>query len=311
MSIDLGLVWADRSDRERLVISGPDRAKFLHNLCTNDVKRLAVGSGCEAFVTSPQGRTLGLITILAREDSLLILADPGGLEFILPHLEKYGVFDDVAFSDERGSTYEIHVAGEQSAAWLTLLGAPSPGERELDHVSATLGGSFEVVARESPLGLPGFTLIGPVENRPSLLTGLDRGPLAGDATEGLRVEAGTPRFGRDFTVDNLPQEVGRDAQAISFVKGCYLGQETVARLDALGHVNKILRGLDVRTGRVPEPGLAITVGGQPAGVVTSSGRSPRCDRGVALAMVRVKTAPVGAIVAWEGGEGEVVDRQAR
>ena len=311
MSIDLGLVWADRSDRERLVISGPDRAKFLHNLCTNDVKRLAVGSGCEAFVTSPQGRTLGLITILAREDSLLILADPGGLEFILPHFEKYGVFDDVAFSDERGSTYEIHVAGEQSAAWLTLLGAPSPGERELDHVSASLGGSFEVVARESPLGLPGFTLIGPVENRPSLLTGLDRGPLAGDATEGLRVEAGTPRFGRDFTVDNLPQEVGRDAQAISFVKGCYLGQETVARLDALGHVNKILRGLDVRTGQVPEPGTALTVGGQPAGVVTSSGRSPRDDRGVALAMVRVKPAPVGAIVAWEGGEGEVVDRQAR
>ena len=309
MSMDLGLAWTDRSDRERLVISGPDRAKFLHNLCTNDVKRLAVGSGCEAFVTSPQGRTLGLITILAREGSLLILADPGGLEFILPHFEKYGVFDDVAFKDEGESTYEIHVAGEQSPAWLTLLGAPSPGDRGFDHVSASLGGKFEVIARESPLGMPGFTLIGPLGNRPYLLAGLDRGPLAGDALEGLRVEAGTPRFGRDFTVENLPQEIGRDSSAISFVKGCYLGQETVARLDALGHVNKILRGLDVRTGRVPEPGTPITVGGQPAGVVTSSGRSPRCDRGVALAMVRVKPAPVGAIVAWEGGEGEVVDRR--
>jgi folate-binding protein YgfZ len=309
MSLDLGFVWADRSDRERLVISGPDRAKFLHNLCTNDVKRLTVGSGCEAFVTSPQGRTLGLITILAREDSLLILADPGGLEFVLPHFEKYGVFDDVSFRDERETTYEIHVAGELSPAWLTLLGAPSPGDREFDHVSASWSEKFEAVVRESPLGMPGFTLIGPAENRPFLLTGLDRGPLAEAALEGLRVEAGTPRFGRDFTVENLPQEVGRDSRAISFVKGCYLGQETVARLDALGHVNKILRGLEVRTGQVPEPGVQLAVDGLPAGVVTSSGRSPRDDRGVALAMVRVKTAPVGAIVAWEGGEGQVVDRQ--
>lgn len=311
MSIDLSLVWADRSNRERLVISGPDRVKFLHNLCTNDVKRLAVGGGCQAFVTSPQGRTLGLITILAREDSLLILADPGGLHFVLPHFEKYGVFDDVAFSDERESTYEIHVSGDQAPAWLKLLGAPSPGDREFDHVSTTLGGKFEVVVRESPLGMPGFTLIGPAENRPFLLTGLDRAPLAEEALEGLRVEAGTPRFGHDFTVENLPQEVGIDSSTISFVKGCYLGQETVARLDALGHVNKILRGLDVRAGRVPESGTPITAGGQPAGVVSSSGRSPRGDRGVALAMVRVKAATVGAIVAWDGGEGEVVDRRIR
>ena len=311
MSIDLGLVWADRSDRERFEISGPDRVKFLHNLCTNDVKRLAVGSGCEAFVTSPQGRTLGLITILALEDSLLLLADPGGMEDIVPHFEKYAVFDDVAFRDLRESTFELHIAGAEVPSWRSRQGGLSPSDRDLDHVQSSWGRVSEHIVRESPLGLPGYTHICAEPLKGHLLDSYEIGPLAAADAEGLRVEAGTPCFGRDFTNENLPQEIGRDARAISFVKGCYLGQETVARLDALGHVNKILRGIDVLAGEIPEPGAPLTSNGHAAGVVTSSGRSPRSDRGVALAMVRVKIAYVGAIVSWQGGEGAVVDRQAR
>src|SRR6185312_2283542 len=83
----------DRTDRERLEVAGPDRLKFLHNLTTNDVKRLAVGRGQEAFVTSPQGKTLGYVTLLALDDRILVRADPGGLELTLPHLRKYGIFE--------------------------------------------------------------------------------------------------------------------------------------------------------------------------------------------------------------------------
>src|SRR5271169_3087767 len=86
----------DRSDRVRLDITGPDRAKFLHSLTTNEVKRLPSGRGCEAFITSLQGKTLAYVIVLATDDRLLVRADPDGLEQALPHLRKYGVFDDVS-----------------------------------------------------------------------------------------------------------------------------------------------------------------------------------------------------------------------
>ena len=118
-----GVAWCDRSDRVRLEVAGPDRSKFLHNLTTNDVKRLPVGRGCEAFVTSLQGKTLAFVTLLACADSILVCTDPGGLVVALPHFQKYGVFDDIALEDRSVSTFEIHLAGpaagnliQQSAA---------------------------------------------------------------------------------------------------------------------------------------------------------------------------------------------------
>src|SRR5271165_6471169 len=103
--------WCDQSSRVRLEVAGPDRAKFLHNLTTNDVKRLPVGRGCEAFVTSPQGKTLGFVKLLACADSVLVCTDPGGLVLVLPHLQKYGVFDDIVLEDRSESTFEIHLTG--------------------------------------------------------------------------------------------------------------------------------------------------------------------------------------------------------
>src|ERR1700722_9134527 len=92
--------WSDRSPRSRIEIGGPDRAKFLHNLTTNDVKRLADGAGHESFVTSPQGKTLAYVTLLATEKATILLrTEPESLNSILPHLKKYGVFDDVSIED--------------------------------------------------------------------------------------------------------------------------------------------------------------------------------------------------------------------
>jgi hypothetical protein len=101
----------DRSLGARLAISGPDRAKFLHNLLTNEVKRLAVGKGCEAFVTSTQGKTLAFVTVLAGADDILLRTDAGATGGLIPHLTKYGVFDDVVIDDQTASTFEYHVAG--------------------------------------------------------------------------------------------------------------------------------------------------------------------------------------------------------
>jgi hypothetical protein len=111
-------------------------------------------------------------------------------------------------------------------------------------------------------------------------------PCGDKAVEIARIEAGTPFYGRDITDKSFPQEVGRDARAISFTKGCYLGQETVARIDALGHVNRLLVGLRFEGSEAPTPGTELRVGDKTAGTVTSSVYSPRLEAPLALGYVR-------------------------
>ena len=294
----------DRSERRRLAITGPDRAKFLHNLLTNDVKRLPVGRGCEAFVTSIQGRTLAFVILLATEDAIFVGTDAGGTELMLPHLTKYGVFDDVAIEDRSAATFEFHLAGPAAEGIVSHCAGQLPENVDLAHVETEVAGEPVRLVRESPAGLPGLTVIGDIRVAGSiksrlLSAGGDLGvALAGpEVFDVLRIEAGTPVFGKDNTEKNLPQEIGRDARAINFVKGCYLGQETVARLDALGHVNQILRGLVFEPGSPsPEPGAPLEGDGKQVGVVTSSAFSPLRNSPVALAMVRTSHAAQGTRV---------------
>jgi folate-binding protein YgfZ len=313
---ELKLGLAERSNRVRLEIHGPDRAKFLHNLTTNDIKRLPVGRGCEAFVTSPQGKTLAYVVVLAAEDKLVVRADPGGLVLALPHLRKYGVFDDVTIDDISPETFEFHVAGADASELLSRLAGPTPDGAAYAHWAADVAGVSIRAVAESPLGAPGFTLIGPaaggvlVRSRIEELaaaTGLDLIELDRDSLDAMRIAAGTPEFGRDITDKNLPQEIGRDSQAINFVKGCYLGQETVARLDALGHVNQMLRTLRFADGAVrPEPGWELRDGEKRVGVITSSALSGASVSPVALAMVRATHFGAGTLLKYGPPGSEAV-----
>lgn len=293
--------WSDRSGRVRLEVAGPDRAKFLHNLTTNDVKRLPVNRGCEAFVTSPQGKALAYVKILACADSILVCTDPGGLVLALPHFQKYGLFDDIVLEDRSETTFEFHLAGPRAEELIRISGGKLPAPGELAHVAAAVADCPLLMIRESPTGRPGLTMIGARSSAAKVagllrLQGQDLGltELDLESFEVLRIEAGTPVFGRDVTEKNLPQEIGRDAQAINFVKGCYLGQETVARLDALGHVNQILKGLLLAPqASAPAPGSVLEANGKHVGFVTSSALSPGWDAPVALAMVRSSHARAG------------------
>ncbi len=301
--------WADRSARVRLEISGPERAKFLHNLTTNDVKRLAVGSGHEAFVTSPQGKTLAFATFLATDDSILARTESASLESLLPHLRKYGVFDDVAIDDRTAGTFEFLVAGPEAGSRLASRGVELPPEGDLRHRAAELAGVAVRVVRESPTGRPGLTLIGPIGGADAVRASFAEAGLAevDPATfEALRIEAGTPLSGLDVLPNNLPQEVGRDSRAINFVKGCYLGQETVARLDALGHVNRLLKGLRVEGDIAPPAGSAVSSEGKAVGSVTSSALSPGRGGPIALAYLRVAQGEAGTRLAVTiEGVGEI------
>lgn len=311
----VGLI--DRSDRVRLEVTGPDRAKFLHNLTTNDVKRLAVGAGCEAFVTSPQGKTLGYVTLLASEDRILLRTDPCGLEHARPHLRKYGVFDDVALVDVSGATFELHVAGPRAAELLTRCGAVLPN-RELSHAAVSPAERPVRVVREDPTGWPGFSLIGDRTDRDAVVDALRTegesmglAELDADTFEALRIEAGTPVFGRDVKAENLPQEINRDARAIHFVKGCYLGQETVARIDALGHVNKVLKGLRCTGPAIPAAGTPLQAGEKVVGTITSAAYSPGWGGPIALAIVRTTHAQNGTEVQAGDQRAVVVDLPMR
>ena len=287
----VGLV--DRSDRVRLEISGPDRAKFLHNLTTNDIKRLTVGRGCEAFVTSPQGKTIGYLILLAAEEKVIARADPGGDALALPHFRKYGVFDDVSIDDHSSATFELHLFGHQSAVLAQRACGRLP-EAEYSHLLTEIGGNLVRLIREAPAVGLGFTVIG---ERPAVGTvkerllehGRDLALIEVDAAsfDLFRIEAGTPVFGKEITEKNLPQEFGRDDRAINFVKGCYLGQETVARIDALGHVNQLLKGFRFEPGSpCPEPGSPLEHEGKRVGVITSSAFSPLRNSAVGLGLVR-------------------------
>ncbi len=290
-----GLV--DRSSRVRLKISGPDRAKFLHNLTTNEIKKLLPSKGRETFVTSPQGKTLGFLTVLATQEGfLLVRTDPQGANLVLPHLNKYGIFDDVAIEDESASTFELHIAGPRAEDLVASIAGVMPGGDDLNHSMSSVDGIPIRLIRESPTGRPGFTIIGESAGSNEIRSRLrQQGQAAGigdleideAAFSAMRIEAGTPVFGQDLTEKNLPQELGRDARAISFVKGCYLGQETVARIDALGHVNQMLRGFrsDSPAERF-EAGDVLQAGGKPVGHLTSVAYSPGWNRWVALGYLR-------------------------
>ncbi len=300
--------WCDRSDRSRLEVAGPDRARFLHNLTTNEVKRLPVHKGCETFVTSPQGKTLAYVKLLMRDASILVCADPGGLAFALPHFQKYGVFEDVALEDRSAETFEVHLAGPGSEEPIRSLGGELPEAGDLSHCETEIAGCPLLLFRESPTGVPGLTLIGDrsgAERVAEALRGCGLAELDHTDFEALRIEAGTPVFGREINDKNLPQEIGRDNHAINFVKGCYLGQETVARLDALGHVNQILKGLLLEPGAAtPAPGSLLEAEGKSVGTITSAVFSPGRNAPAALAMVRRSHARAGAVVSVrEPGDG--------
>jgi folate-binding protein YgfZ len=243
-------------------------------------------------------------------DRILVRSDPGGMELALPHFHKYGVFDDVAIDDRTPSTFELHLAGAGAAELVRRAGSRVPEEVEFAHLTAELGGCEVGIIRESPAGLPGLTLIGDRGSARAVAETLRAHGLALGLTEldpstfeALRIEAGRPVFGQDITEKNLPQEIGRDDRAISFVKGCYLGQETVARIDAVGHVNQILKGLWLEPhAACPAPGSTLEADGKRVGVVTSATVVPWRGRPLALALIRTSHARAGTMVRVEAAE---------
>jgi folate-binding protein YgfZ len=274
------------TDWSSISVTGADRHRFLNSFCTNDVKRLVPGSSCEAFITNVKGKIVGHGLLHCRDAEMVFFGAPKQAPRLVAHLDRYIIREDVQLRDTTVERSYLLIAGgvpagqlDASMSW-DFVGRGDSKIFEFDpsQVSDVL----------RSLLTEGFVVTGP------------------QAFEAARIEAGMPWYGVDFNEENLPQEVGRDREAISFTKGCYLGQETVARIDALGHVNQRLSGVRFLGRDVPAIGTELTREGRIVGAVTSAAFSPTLDAPIALAMIRREATAVSTRLESAIGECEVV-----
>ena len=292
-------------------IRGADRARLLHGFCTQDIKRLVPGQGAEAFLTNTQGKTIGFIWVFCDRDALWLNTEPGLGGELIRHLDKYVIREDVQFVDRSDTYGSWVVSGPRSVDFLQrMLGADVtlPGSLyESTHVpwkELTLA-----IRRVDYAGSPTFLCEFPEPAREALAAAILASGVEVCSVEALeiaRVEAGVPRFGIDLTADNLPQEIDRNAKAINFTKGCYLGQETVARIDALGHVNRLLRAVQFAGPAIPQVGCELRKDAKVVGRVTSAVWSWRLNAPLALAYLRRELAVPGTPCDSDAGPAQVI-----
>jgi folate-binding protein YgfZ len=276
-----GAAWIDLSARGRILARGRDRARLLHAITTNEVKKLAAGSGCYAFLLTPQGRIQADLNLFCFADHLLIDTEPETREKVYQHIKRYIIADQVELEDVTETTSCIGIEGPEAGGVLAKLGAPVP-EGEYGHL--TWGES--TVASVTATGQPGARIFGGASTE--LIASLEaagvRQASAGEVRQ-VRIENGKPRYGEDIRETTLPQE-SQQMHAVSFTKGCYIGQEIVERIRAMGHVNKKLMRVELQGDSLPEAGSKVTVEGNEA-EVTSAVVGGEAGKIVALAYVRV------------------------
>lgn len=307
----------DLSFRSRLCLTGADRVRFLHGQITNDVKKLRVGEGCYSAITTSKGKMQSDLNIFCLQDELLLDFEPGLGALVTQRLEKYIVADDVQVVDVTPHYGLLTVQGPKAGAVVLAvgLGAELPAKvLSFAKISdATLGEIY--VMNQTRLGSAGFDLfvplaaVGAVADKLIAAAKAVGGRACGwNAFEIARVEAAIPRFGADMDETNIPIECGIEARAISYQKGCYIGQEVLNRIHSMGHVNRELRKLELaeHLKTLPARGDKLFYGDKEVGHVTSAAISPKSNCGVALGYVRREVKAVGTELTLRSGATENV-----
>lgn len=262
-----GAAWLDLSSRGRILARGRDCARFLHNVSSNDVKKMVPGDTCYAFVLTPQGRIVGDFHLLCLPERFLIDTEPELRDKVRQQILKYKVADQVELEDVTEQTIAIGVEGPGAPAI-----DPPPSEFRVVPFTVT--------------GQPGYRIYSSPGAKPEIIRQLEAaGATAATAEDAriVRIENGKPRYGEDILETSLPQET-EQMHAVSFNKGCYIGQEIVERIRARGHVNRHLVRLELDGTEPPAPGKQ-TVDGREADI-TSAVYSPESGKVIALAYVR-------------------------
>jgi folate-binding protein YgfZ len=299
-----GVAIFDRSALGKAEVTGRDRAAFLQGMLTNDVKGLAPGQGCAAAFLDAHGRVMALLVVYALADRLWLELPSGLTEKTLQGLDHFLISEKAEFeaADER----------------FAVIGAEGPGARALlegltgqpvdltvhGHVEASIAGAPVRLIRRDEVGAPGFHCWTAPAHAPAVwqaLRGAGAAPAGHEALEVLRIEAGVPAYGRDVDETVIMPETRLEA-LVNYTKGCYIGQETVARVKYRGHVNRALSGLTLEGQHVPAPGARVMAEDKDVGRITSAAWSPTLGAPVALGYVRREHFEPGSAVTVLDGD---------
>ncbi len=287
-----GLV--ERGGDARIVVSGKDRASYLHGLLTNDIASLGPGRGCYAAYLTPQGRMIADLRVYELGDVILLVVGRDVKDALMSKLDQFIFTEDVQLGDVTDTYGSVAIVGPQADGIVaSILGLPQEivtGLPDYGSMRAQFNGRAVILLRVNDLGEPGYDVL--VET--AALSALRYAARAAgthdvdDATaEALRIEGGVPRFHRDMDEDTIPLEAGIESRAISLTKGCYVGQEVIIRVLHRGHgrVARKLVGLIAEGDVVPSAGETVHGDGREIGEVTSATWSPALQRPIAMAYV--------------------------
>lgn len=269
-------LW-DRSAWHLRRFTGEGRLEFLHKYTTQEV-RVDPGRGAYACCLTVKGAMKGDLWVYVRSDDLLVVTTAAAAAGLFKHLGRYALFDKVTMTDLAEESTLRSVWGPRAgAAIASLVGADLTDLAHLEHRTLEHGGHELVVARNDLADTPGWDLILPLAAAaPFEAALLDAGAVRVDeeAIAQVRIEAGIPLFGADMGEATIPIEAGLEARAINYDKGCYIGQEVIARIHHRGRVNRHLLGFRIDADQVETPS-ALIAGEKEAGQLTSVVHSPR------------------------------------
>lgn len=289
-----GVGLFDLSSRGKIEVRGKDRASFLHSVLSNDIKSLGMGSGCYSALLNAQGKILADMNVYVFANSINLGVEPGLEQKVLPHLEKLHITEDVEFKNVTEDWVLLSLQGPKSEAMVdALIHGPVMMTKEFDHTSAVMAETPVTLMRKSVTGEKGFHLVIPREKgEPIVKRIFEVGRLYGlrpagwSSLEILRMEAGLPRYGVDMDENVTLPETGLEVVASSETKGCYPGQEVVARTKTYGGLQRKLAGLSFDKAILPRPGDKVLNGKEEIGRVTSACQSPTLGKGIALAYLK-------------------------
>ena len=313
---------SDVSYRGRYSLTGEDRAKFLHRIISNDIENLSVEEGTYATLLTNRGKIIADLNVYILEDIIGIETASETTESLFNELDKYIIADDVEMSDLTAETGAIAVHGPKSSDLVqSVLGmndlANLPERHHRFHEAGTLFNNAVVCVRTDTTGEIGYTLYTAAEGLEPLWQRLMREgaqfkvqPIGWNALESLRIEAGIPKYGTELTDSVIPLEAELE-HAIDFEKGCYIGQEIVARMKYRGHPNRLLRGIIIdsvtTSPECPEihQDAQVYSGDKAVGWITSSTFAPTLGKPIAMAYVRMAVTEAGGRVQVETSKGRV------
>ncbi len=305
----------DLSHRSLMRITGSDRQRFLQAMVSNNTADLEPGQGCYATFLTNKGKLVADFVVYADTDAYWLDLDPGLATPLITALDFFIIADDVTLTDVTSDWGLLSLQGPDADELLMLVcGQELPSLSSLAHTVCHIAGQEVRLIVRSHTGEDGCQLLVPMAALPALWEALwthrhtcELRAVGLEALEILRIEAGIPVFGRDMTEETIPVEANL-SDAISYTKGCYVGQEVIARLDARGHVNRRLMGLCLEGNVLPQAGDVIVSPEREVGWVTSAAFSPMLQQPIAMGYIRREVNAPGTALSVERADATIAGK---